>query len=259
MNIKLVRNATQIIKYKNTKFLVDPFLADKESHEGFPFTVNSHKRSPLVSLPLSIDEIIKDIDVVIVTHTHTDHFDDAAKNALPKDIKIFAQNEKEAKEIKDAGFKNVEVLSETMVNGIKLIKTKAKHGIDDITLDRYSTLYNMDSEASGVIFSHKDEKTLYLTGDTVWYDEVEKVLTTYKPEIIIANAANGQFEDGRSMIMGKEDVLKIHNLCPDSTIIASHMEAVNPTVVTRKELREFAKEKQISNLLIPEDGEDYTF
>ena len=53
--------------------------------------------------------------------------------ALPKDIKLFAQNEEDATAIRNAGFKNVEVLQEsTVFEGIQLIKTKGEHGRGEI-------------------------------------------------------------------------------------------------------------------------------
>jgi hypothetical protein len=60
--------------------------------------------------------------------------------------------------------------------------------------------------------------------------------------------------------MGKEDVRKVHDAAPVATLIASHMEAVNHCVLTRAELREFADRNGMSQrLLVPQDGEDYTF
>ncbi len=42
---------------------------------------------------MSINEILKRVDAIIVTHTHGDHWDeDAAKN-IPINIPIFVQNE----------------------------------------------------------------------------------------------------------------------------------------------------------------------
>jgi L-ascorbate metabolism protein UlaG (beta-lactamase superfamily) len=46
-----------------------------------------------------MDEIL-DVDAVIVTHIHPDHWDEAAINLVPKDMLIFAQNEKDAAECK---------------------------------------------------------------------------------------------------------------------------------------------------------------
>jgi hypothetical protein len=60
--------------------------------------------------------------------------------------------------------------------------------------------------------------------------------------------------------MGTEDVKKVHDAAPAATLIASHMEAINHCVLTRAELREFAERNGISQrLLVPEDGEHYTF
>jgi hypothetical protein len=41
-------------------------------------------RNPTVDLTVSIDTILKDLDFVIVTHTHSDHFDTLASEKLPK-------------------------------------------------------------------------------------------------------------------------------------------------------------------------------
>ncbi len=46
------------------------------------------KINPLVNLPTSIDEIINNAVAVIVTHLSPDHYDYAAKKALPKDVKM---------------------------------------------------------------------------------------------------------------------------------------------------------------------------
>ena len=42
------------------------------------------QNNPLVSLPTSVDDIINDVDAVIVTHLHLDHYDDVAKEVLTK-------------------------------------------------------------------------------------------------------------------------------------------------------------------------------
>ena len=62
--------------------------------------------NPLVSLPTSIEEIIQ-VDAVIITHLHPDHFDQIAKEVLPKDIKIYAQNEKDVEAIKKKVFRTL--------------------------------------------------------------------------------------------------------------------------------------------------------
>ncbi|URZ05183.1 MBL fold metallo-hydrolase [Clostridium felsineum] len=258
MNIKQIRNATIIVSYANKKFLIDPLLADKGTFPafgpelGFPASARPDKRNPVVDLPVSMDEILN-VDAVIATHLHLDHFDEAAKKILPKDIKMFVQNEEDFKELQNVGFKNIEILTKnTTFESIKLIKTKGQHGRGKIL--------ELSGNVCGVIFKHSTEKTLYVAGDTVWYDGVKNVLETYTPEVIAVNSGANQFIGYEPLIMGKEDVYEVCKASPDAKVIATHMEGVNHWTLSRKELKEFVKEKGISsNVLIPDDGEDYTF
>lgn len=252
MNIKQIRNATLIVEYAGKKFLIDPMLAEKGTYPPFPNSLRQDQFNPLVSLPTSIENIIHDIDAVIVTHLHLDHFDDVAKEVLPKDIKMFVQNEEDAAEVRNAGFQNVDALQEdTVFEGIQLIKTKGEHGRGEIL--------KLAGLVCGVVFKHSNEKTLYVAGDTVWYDAVQEVIDTNKPEIIIVNGGNNQFFEGGSLIMGKEDIYEVYKSAPNAQIIVSHMEAVNHWTLSKKELKSFLDEKGISStVLIPDDGESYS-
>ncbi|WP_431028081.1 MBL fold metallo-hydrolase [Lysinibacillus sp. LZ02] len=259
MHIHHIRNATIVVEYAGKKFLIDPMLAEKGTYPpfgpsvGFPDALRQNQNNPLVSLPTSIDNIISDIDAVIVTHLHLDHWDDAAKEALPKEIKLFAQNEEDAKEIQNAGFQNVEVLQkETVFEGIQLIKTEGEHGRGE--------MIQLAGQVCGVVFKHSNEKTLYVAGDTVWYGAVQDVIETHKPEIIVVNGGDNQFLQGGSLVMGKDDIYEVYKAAPNAKIISVHMEAVNHWTLSREELKSFIHEKEIySNVLVPDDGESYTF
>jgi len=259
MNIQLIRNATIVVEYAGKKFLIDPMLADKGVYPpfgpeaGFPDAPGQDLKNPLVSLPMSIDNIIQDIDAVIVTHMHLDHWDDAAIEALPKDIKLFAQNEEDAAEIRNSGFQNVEVLQEnTVFEGIQLVKTKGEHGRGEVL--------ELAGQVCGVVFKHASEKTLYVAGDTVWYDAVQDVIDTYKPEVIVVNGGDNQFTAYGSLVMGKDDVYEVYKAAPNAKIISVHMEAVNHWTLSREELKDFINEKEIaSNVSVPNDGESYSF
>lgn len=252
MNIHQIRNATLVVEYANKKFLIDPFLAEKGAYPPFPNSVRQDQNNPLVSLLTSIDNIIN-VDAVIVTHLHEDHWDDAAKKALPKEIKIYVQNEEDAKEIHGAGFLNIEVLHEdTIFEGIQLIKTKGEHGRGEMV--------KLAGQVCGVVFKHPNEKALYVAGDTVWYEGVQDVINTHKPEIIVVNGGDNQFFEGGSLVMGKDDIYEVYKAAPNSKIISVHHEAVNHWGLSRDELKAFIKEKgMISNVLVPDDGESYSF
>jgi L-ascorbate metabolism protein UlaG (beta-lactamase superfamily) len=256
MNIQQIRNATTVVEYAGKKFLIDPMLAEKGAYPPMPNPASQAPQGdqnfPLENLPTSINNIVN-VDAVIVTHTHPDHWDEAAKEILPKEIKILVQNEEDATKIRNAGFHNVEVLLKgTSFEGIQLIKTKGEHGRGEIL--------KLAGEVCGVVFKHPTEKTVYIAGDTVWYEGVQEEIDTHKPDVIVVNAGDNQFIQGGSLVMGKEDVFEVYKAAPNAKIIAVHMEAVNHWTLSRKELKSFAKEKGISlNVLVPDDGESYTF
>lgn len=252
-NITQIRNATLRIDYGGQRFLIDPTLSARHGFPGFPGTVNSEQRNPMVNLPRPIAELI-DVDAVIVTHLHEDHWDQAAQEALPKDLPIFAQNEADAGTIRSQGFKDVRVLSaQSRFGGVGLTKTPGRHG----TKAHYEVLGGILGDVCGVVFSHPDEKTLYLAGDTIWNDDVAGVLATHAPGVAVLNAGYAMVQgiDG-GIIMGTDDVLRVHQAAPGTLLIASHMEAINHCVLTRAELRAFAAKEGFGDaLLTPGDGE----
>ncbi|WP_409405378.1 MBL fold metallo-hydrolase [Priestia megaterium] len=253
MKITHIRNATLLVEYGGKTFLIDPMLAEKGTYPPFPNSIRQDQNNPLVSLPLSVEEIIEGIDAVILTHLHLDHFDDAAKQALPNDIKMLVQNEEDAAVVRADGFKNVEVLTKnTVFEGIQLSKTKGEHGRGEI-LKRTGLV-------CGVVFKHKSEKTLYVAGDTVWYSAVEEEINTHQPDVIVVNGGDNQFLEGGSLVMGKEDIYEVHKAAPHATILSVHMEAVNHWTLSREELKSFITKKDMaSRVFVPDDGEVYTF
>jgi len=256
MKITQIRNATIVIEFGRTRFLVDPVLADKDSYPGFPGTYNAHLKWPKVDLPLPISVVI-DVDAVIVTHTHRDHWDEAAIEAIRKDIPVFAQHENDARLINNAGFTDVRILSgDSTFGGTLLIKTPGQHGSDETM----AAIGQRLGQVCGVIFKSGDEKTLYLAGDTVWNQYVEDTLLSYAPDVVILNSGDAQVPGLGPIIMNKEDVYRVFKAAPWATLIASHMDAINHAALTRVELRDYsAKTGMTDRLLIPEDGETLSF
>ena len=252
MHIQLIRNATLIVNYAGKKFLIDPFLADKGTYPPFPNSPRQDEKNPLVGLPAPLEQLT-DANAVIVTHLHLDHYDEKAVEVLPKDVPMFVQNEADADEVMKGGFTDVRVLTEdTEFEGIRLVKTKGEHGRGEIL--------KIAGEVCGVVFSHPEEKTMYVAGDTVWYGEVKNTIEKHRPDVIVVNAGDNQFNEGGSLVMGKEDVFDVHKAAPEATLMAVHMEAVNHWTLSREELAQFAEEKGMSErLLIPADGESYNF
>ncbi|WP_411333063.1 MBL fold metallo-hydrolase [Metabacillus indicus] len=252
MYIQQIRNATLKVQYAGKTFLIDPFFAEKHSMPPFPNTPNQNRRNPLLYLPVPVEELIH-ADAVIVTHLHPDHFDQAAVEALPKDITILAQSTEDAEEIRKYGFTGVSAIDDVQFfEGIRLMRTSGQHGRGDIT--------KMTGPVSGIVFKHAHEPALYVAGDTVWCSEVEAALDLHQPEVVVVNGGSAQFLEGGPITMTAEDIFAVKEAAPQTEIVVSHMEALNHCLLTRSELHRIIKEKNLCNsVFVPEDGETLKF
>lgn len=255
-----IRNATGKLSYNGTTFLIDPLLAEKGRYEGFAGTFRSDVRNPCADLPASVGAILDGVDAVVVTHTHLDHWDDAAVESIPKDLPIFVQDDRDAAVIRNAGFQHVSVLTGSAVfGGVTLTYVEGTHGTQAMYDD--PVLRESLGESMGVVFSAPGEKTVYLVGDTVWTPRVSKTLAAYKPDILIMNTGYAKaLAYNESIIMGTADAGKAAAEAPDAKIIAVHMDAINHCTVSRRDMRDFIAAAQLEDqVLVPDDGETIDF
>ncbi|WP_341224428.1 MBL fold metallo-hydrolase [uncultured Arcticibacterium sp.] len=258
MEIQLIRNATVKIKFGNKTWLIDPFLGDVNSLP--PFAGKSD--NPTVPLPFTISEILEDVDYVLITHLHPDHFDSKAKELIPKTIPFIVQAA-DAQEVKSFGFENVKSIDqEIIIDTIKISRVTAQHGEGDIL--------KVMGHVSGYILEADQEQTLYITGDTIWCDSVKNNLDKFQPDIIICNAGGNSFypesnpfktyldiERSYKVIMDEKQVLELLNYRDETTVITVHMGALDHETVSREQMKEFIKASNIDmkRLRVPEDGE----
>ena len=254
MNIQLLRHATLLITFSNSqRLLLDPMLSPAGSAPPIAQTPNQ-KRNPLVDLPISLNELeglIDGLDGVIVTHTHSDHWDTAAREMLPKELQIFCQPEDRVR-IQDAGFKNVQPVFESLAwRGTRFSRTPGRHGRGEIG--------KLMAPVSGFVLEKEGDPVLYIAGDTVWCVEVEQTIGLYNPDIIVVNAGAAQFESGGPITMTKDDVINTCTAAPEAVVAAVHMESINHCLLSRSLLcEELVNAGLSSRVLIPDDGETFS-
>jgi L-ascorbate metabolism protein UlaG (beta-lactamase superfamily) len=255
MHVQQIRNATLVIGYAGKRLLIDPLLANQGAYPGFAGTANSHLANPLVGLPLPMAELL-DVDAVVLTHLHPDHWDEAARRLVPRGLPLFAQNETDAAALRADGFADVRLIDGAVFEGIAMHQTGGQHGSDQVM----AVIGERMGEVSGVVFSHPDEPTLYVAGDTVWNAHVEAALARHRPDVVVLNCGDAQVPGLGKIIMDQHDLLKVAQAAPQATLIASHLEAVNHCVLSRAALRGFLDEQALrTRVLVPEDGETCSF
>jgi L-ascorbate metabolism protein UlaG (beta-lactamase superfamily) len=261
MEVQLIRNATLKVHFGGKVFLIDPFFAEQYAQPSF----SGNSLNPIIGLPMPVDEILKSVDYVLISHLHPDHFDDSAKSLIPKNIPVFCQPG-DSESIIQAGFQEVTEINNTVtVSGINIHRTAGMHGTGKI-----ETIMGV---VSGFVLKHKQEKTLYFTGDTIWCEPVKKAISDHRPQVIICHAGGNRFfkehpifgeafsGDSEAVIMDAEQVIALAMHSTNSKIIATHLGALDHETITREQLREMTLQEGIlpDQLFIPYDGESINF
>lgn len=256
MKFQQIRSATAIITYGGVRFLIDPWLSAKDAYPPIPGSPHPELRCPIHELPMPVEKIME-VDAVIATHLHFDHFDETAIRILPKTLPVFVQDEVDAATLLGYGFQDVRILKFGGVkfNGVQLFKTGCHHGIPGRAENVYEAI-NIRGEACGAVFRHPEERTLYLAGDTIWCDYVAEAIRQHQPDVIVVNAAEATIEACGRIIMGLDDVREVLRAAPDAVVIASHMDNVGHEMLWREDIHKFVKENSLElRVLVPEDGE----
>ncbi|MCX7748751.1 MAG: MBL fold metallo-hydrolase [Clostridia bacterium] len=254
MEIQHLRHATFILTVSGRKLIVDPML-DKV-HTRPPIKLKRNETpNPTVELPYEdkkLGKFINSLDGIIITHTHSDHYDATAKSLLPKSIPLFCQPEDQNKLAADGFLNIIPVNPDFDWKELRFTRTRGRHGHGVIR-------YRMGC-VSGFVIHSKGEPTLYIAGDTVWCPEVEKALEKHNPDVIIVYAGAARFDLGKPITMTSADILKVCQKAPNSRVVAIHMEAINHCGLTREALGHFlAVNGLTSRVLIPKDGEVIKF
>jgi L-ascorbate metabolism protein UlaG (beta-lactamase superfamily) len=250
MQIQSIRNATMRIQYHGHLFVCDPYLADKFTRPSY----TGKSPNPLVDLPMPATDVIKGAEFFILSHLHSDHFDPAAAEILPKDKPVFCQPGDQCA-LKDKGFTNVIPVDDTAeCNGIHLRRFSGQHGSGLVLVEM--------GKASGFVISAEDEPTVLWIGDSLLTDTVREQITTVKPDVIITHSSGAVWGLTKTLILtDAAQTVEICQLAPQSKVVAVHMEALDHGTTTRASLRELARARGISDdrLLIPADGETLEF
>ncbi|QHP66380.1 MBL fold metallo-hydrolase [Bradyrhizobium sp. LCT2] len=244
MKLQLLRNATLKLNLGDRTILIDPFFAPKHSRPS----IAGSSPNPLVDLPVSIDQALDGVELVIVSHLHSDHFDPLAQSLVPKDMPIVCQPGDDSK-IRSFGFEKVTPLHNQLDwRDVKLTRRQGRHGFG-LVVEKMGPVMGFSLELEG-------EPSLYWTGDTVLYPPIEETIRSTDPDIIVIHPSGALWE-GESIAMDAEQAATLCKTFPHPIVVATHLEALDHATVTRDQLRQFSLSQGITaeRLLIPRDGE----
>ena len=194
-SIFFVGTATVILRYAGFTILTDPnFLhAGDHAHLGYGLTAE-RLTNPAIDI-----EQLPPLDFCVLSHYHGDHFDQVAEEKLRKDLPIISTGHA-ASTLKDKGFTSTVGLDtwEAIVvtkgtSQVRVTSMPGKHGpaiVESLLPDVMGSMLEFGTPQGSVAFR------LYITGDTIVYDDLKEIPTRY-PDIDLA-----LFHLGGTRIMG---------------------------------------------------------
>lgn len=105
-----------------------------------------------------------------------------------------------------------------------------------------------------------DDFSFYLSSDTIYTNDVEKVFEEYKPKISVVACCTAQLDEYEPILMTKRDILKFIIKVPGQ-VVANHLEAFNHSTTTRSQLQNLLEKHSdlFKKTWIPKDGESKSF
>lgn len=248
MKLRLFRNATLKLDYAGRTILIDPYLAPKHSLPSF----TGRSPNPMVELPAPVGEILDGVELVVVSHLHSDHFDAVAKARVPKYLPLLCRPGDEST-ILEAGFTDVRPLLDVFDwNGLVFTRCQGSHGLGAV-VEKMGPVMGFTLAAQG-------EPRIYWAGDTVLYPPVARTIAETRPDIIVTHSCGAKW-DGDLIVMDAGQTIATAGMAPEAKVVAVHMEALDHATTTRADLRAAAAAANIptSRLLVPDDGEELMF
>ena len=263
MKIHHLRNATFVIESGEHYILIDPMLSGKGELPPFAYFRHKLQRNPLVALPDNAAEILDRVTRCIVTHsqkfgieplTHTDHFDKPGRSFLIKNNIPVTCRQQDAAYMGKKGIvvqTSMDYWQTVPFLGGEITAIPALHG--------HGWMHNLMANGAGFFIKLPDEPSIYISGDTVYTEDVERALTELQPDIAVVAAGSASLDVGGHILMSMEEIITFFQKSPHK-VIANHLEALNHCPTTRAELKRVLEAKGLlSKAFIPVDGETLLF
>jgi len=199
LRLTWVGGPTARIEIGSFRILTDPMLG--EGPEAF--VMRRHPSTGEYNVPIArlaplpaVD--LDDLDLVIASHLHGDHFDPRAVERLDKGLQVLAPTPN-VRQLRDWGFHDVTGLDWRQgltwhKDGqlLRVLAVPAHHAHDEVANHELGTV-------NGYLIEHVAGDSVvrvYWTGDTVWFDELGEVAETLPGVDLLLPHLGGVGSDG---------------------------------------------------------------
>lgn len=233
MKLQIIGTASICQKNNNASYLIDDHIL---------IDMPSGNCTNLNKLNIKVEEI----DNILITHFHGDHFLDMPIYFIEKDkedellVNIYCTKpgKKKIETLTKLAFTNFAKTSLSRIE--RNYNYNANFTIGSYEVSRIKVDHGEFKPAYGYVFK-SDNLTVGFTGDTAYCDNVD-----YMASICDYLICDCTFIYGNESHMGIDDIKKLAYKYPDHKFVTSHM-----ATETAKE----AKKLKIKNIIVPSDGD----
>jgi L-ascorbate metabolism protein UlaG (beta-lactamase superfamily) len=214
ISITLIGGPTALLEIDGFRLLTDPTF-DAPGAYQLP-----HVKLEKLTGPALAAKDIGEVDAVLLSHDqHSDNLDHSGKEFLGHAKRVLT-TEAGAKRLggKAEGFAPWEVTEVAGKNGhaLTITATPARHGpagIEPLSGDVIGFVVSSNKPGS---------RSVYISGDTVWFDGVAEVAKRFKAGVVLPFAGAAQTRGPFHLTMDTNDAIETARAFPDAVIVPVH-------------------------------------
>lgn len=215
LTFTLIGGPTVLIEYQGLRLLTDPTF-DASGCEYPRGHVTLRKTSSPAYTPAELGRI----DAVLLSHDqHADNLDEAGRTLLAS-VPLTLTTPVGAGRLGGAARGLAPWTTATLAapnrKEVRITATPARHGPAGIE--------PIAGDVTGFILEAEGVPTVYITGDTVYYEGVAEVARRFAPEVILAFAGAARPRGPFDLTMSANDLLDTAHAFPQALILPVHSE-----------------------------------
>jgi L-ascorbate metabolism protein UlaG (beta-lactamase superfamily) len=217
ISITLIGGPTALIEIDGFRLLTDPTFDDAPSAYQLP-----HVKLEKTIGPALKADAIGPVDAVLLSHDqHSDNLDNSGRELLFK-VKRVLTTEAGARRL-GGHIEGLAPWDTTQVkdrdgNTLTITATPARHGPAGIE--------PLSGDVIGFVVSsnNKDSRSIYISGDTTWFDGVAEVARRFDCGVVLPFAGAAQTRGPFHLTMDTNDTIETALAFPDAVIVPVHTE-----------------------------------
>jgi L-ascorbate metabolism protein UlaG (beta-lactamase superfamily) len=210
--ITLIGGPTALIEIAGFRFLTDPTF-DEPGEYKLPHVTLTKTLGPALS-PMQLGTI----DAVLLSHDqHSDNLDNSGRAFLKQASRVLTTTigaERLGGSVEGLRPWQSITLS-SPGSSVKVTATPARHGPAGIE--------PLAGDVIGFVLED-GSNTIYVTGDTVWYDGAAEVARRFKANVVLLFAGSAQTRGPFHLTMDTNDAIETAQAFPDAVIVPVHYE-----------------------------------